>query len=156
MTASPRDKKSSNMIPAQACNISVEGTSLKFQEVDVDGSITDNVLKEDLQNTTAGNWWPRGDSLSWTLSSFASMPKSGSPLCSLSNPKSGSPLCWATPKVGHHYAHWATNISHWEINLKKGNLRLIKKKIFKTSLKKKRIFKTKILHFSELAKMLAN
>ena len=43
------------MIPAQACNISVEGTSLKFQEVDVDGSITDNVLKEDLQNTTAGN-----------------------------------------------------------------------------------------------------
>ena len=39
--------------------------------------------------------------------------------------------------------------------LKKGNLRLIKKKIFKTSFLKRRIFKTKFLHFSELAKMLA-
>ena len=47
-------------------------------------------------------------------------------------------------------------ISLEKLILKKGNLRLIKEKIFKTSFKKKRIFKTKILHFSELAKILVH
>ena len=66
----PTHRLETRRAPGQACNTSVEGMSLTFQEVDdvdgndslslgmlcVGGSITDNVLKEDLQNSTAASW----------------------------------------------------------------------------------------------------